>query len=155
MKTLKNFSFAILLVTIGFFFTSAAVIPSKAEVKNSQDNVGYSFEKKESKKDAKVARLERKLSVAKTEKQKVKIQKQLDKVSDKKNDETPILSILALIFAFIFPVVGLILAIIAKKKEGGQLAKIAFILSLVFLILWVLFLVIYIAVVASTLAAVI
>ena len=149
MKTLKNFSFAILLLTIGFFFTSAAVVPSKAELKNDQDNVGYSFEKKESKKDAKVTRLERKLSAAKTEKQKVKIQKQLDRVSDKKNDETPILSILALVFAFVFPIVGLILAIMAKKKEGGQLAQIAFILSIVFIAIWLIALIIYIAAFAS------
>jgi hypothetical protein len=61
---------------------------------------------------------------------------------------------LALIFAFVFPLVGLILAIIAKKKEGTQLAKIAFILSLVFLILTVLFIVLYIALFAAAFAVI-
>lgn len=45
-------------------------------------------------------------------------------------------SILAIIFAFIFPVVGLILAIVAKKDNPeDSLAKAAFIVSLVYLII--------------------
>ena len=48
------------------------------------------------------------------------------------------MSIAAIIFAFIMPVVGLILAIIAKKKDSDdKLAKAAFIISLVFIILGV------------------
>lgn len=46
------------------------------------------------------------------------------------------MSIAAIIFAFLMPVVGLILAIIAKKKDSeDKLAKAAFIISLVFIIL--------------------
>ena len=46
------------------------------------------------------------------------------------------MSIAAIILAFIFPVVGLILAIIAKKKDADdKLAKAAFIISLVFIII--------------------
>ena len=42
------------------------------------------------------------------------------------------MSIAAIIFAFIMPVVGLILAIIAKKKDpDDKLAKAAFIISIV------------------------
>ncbi len=42
------------------------------------------------------------------------------------------MSIAAIILAFIFPVVGLILAIIAKKKDpDDKLAKAAFIISIV------------------------
>ena len=45
------------------------------------------------------------------------------------------MSIAAIIFAFLFPVVGLILAIIAKKKNSNDtLAKVAFVLSLIFTI---------------------
>lgn len=48
------------------------------------------------------------------------------------------MSIAAIIFAFIMPVVGLILAIIAKKNDSDdKLAKAAFIISLVFIILGV------------------
>ena len=44
------------------------------------------------------------------------------------------MSIAAIIFAFIMPVVGLILAIIAKKKDpDDKLAKAAFIISIVIL----------------------
>lgn len=44
------------------------------------------------------------------------------------------MSIAAIILAFIFPVVGLILAIIAKKKDpDDKLAKAAFIISIVIL----------------------
>ncbi|MBR6695448.1 MAG: hypothetical protein IKL70_03440 [Oscillospiraceae bacterium] len=46
------------------------------------------------------------------------------------------MSIAAIIFAFLFPVAGLILAIIAKKKDSeDKLAKAAFIISLIFTIL--------------------
>lgn len=42
------------------------------------------------------------------------------------------MSIAAIIFAFIMPIVGLILAIIAKKKDpDDKLAKAAFIISIV------------------------
>lgn len=48
------------------------------------------------------------------------------------------MSIAAIIFAFIMPVVGLILAIIAKKNDSDdKLAKAAFIISLVFIIIGV------------------
>ena len=48
------------------------------------------------------------------------------------------MSIAAIIFAFIMPVVGLILGIIAKKKDpDDKLAKAAFIISLVFIIIGV------------------
>ena len=44
------------------------------------------------------------------------------------------MSIAAIIFAFIMPIVGLILAIIAKKKDpDDKLAKAAFIISIVIL----------------------
>lgn len=56
------------------------------------------------------------------------------------------MSIVALIFAFLFPFVGLILAIVAKKKEGeNALNKWALILSVIFIIIWI------IAIVAGTL----
>ncbi len=46
------------------------------------------------------------------------------------------MSIAAIIFAFLMPVVGLILAIIAKKKNSEDtLAKVAFVISLIFVIL--------------------
>lgn len=45
------------------------------------------------------------------------------------------MSVAAIVLAFIFPVVGLILAIIAKKKDSeDKIAKVAFVISLVFLI---------------------
>ena len=44
------------------------------------------------------------------------------------------MSIAAIIFAFLMPVVGLILAIIAEKKNGEDtLTKVAFVLSLIFM----------------------
>jgi hypothetical protein len=50
-----------------------------------------------------------------------------------------VLEILALIFAFLIPIVGLILAIIAKNQGGGLLATLAFWISIVLLILIVLY----------------
>lgn len=55
-------------------------------------------------------------------------------------------SIVAIIGAFVFPVVGLIFGIIAKKENpDDKLAKVAFILSLIFLIIYVVSLVGFIA----------
>ena len=117
------------------FLTSSATYPSsvgKGEGVGKEESV-----KKQNKKEAQIMRLENKISKAKSETKKQKLQNRIDKISEG-NDDTQTLSILALVFAFIFPVVGLILAIIAKKQEGGKLAQIAFILSLVFIIIWVL-----------------
>ncbi len=69
------------------------------------------------------------------------------------------MAIVALILAFIFPLIGLILAIIAKKQiketgEGGEgLATAALILSIVFMaigLIWLLFVFIAILGAAST-----
>lgn len=47
-------------------------------------------------------------------------------------------SIVAIIGAFICPVIGLVFAILAKKEDPNDgLAKLAFILSLIFVILYV------------------
>ena len=57
------------------------------------------------------------------------------------------MSIAAIIFAFLMPVVGLILAIIAKKKNSNDtLAKVAFVLSLIFTILSALTVMIFMAI---------
>lgn len=49
------------------------------------------------------------------------------------------MSIAAIIFTFLIPVVGLILAILAKKKNPDDtLAKVSFVISLIFVILGVL-----------------
>ncbi len=57
------------------------------------------------------------------------------------------MSIAAIIFAFLMPVVGLILAIIAKKKNGEDtLTKVAFVLSLIFTILSALTVMIFMAI---------
>ena len=57
------------------------------------------------------------------------------------------MSIAAIIFAFLFPVVGLILAIIAKKKNSNDtLTKVAFVLSLIFTILSALTVMIFMAI---------
>ena len=57
------------------------------------------------------------------------------------------MAIAAIIFAFLFPVVGLILAIIAKKKNGEDtLTKVAFVLSLIFTILSALTVMIFMAI---------
>ena len=49
------------------------------------------------------------------------------------------MSIVAIILAFIFPVIGLILAIVAKKKDSeDKLAKTAFVISLIMVILGVI-----------------
>lgn len=57
------------------------------------------------------------------------------------------MSIAAIIFAFLFPVVGLILAIVAKKKNSNDtLAKVAFVLSLIFTILSALTVMIFMAI---------
>ena len=57
------------------------------------------------------------------------------------------MSIAAIIFAFLMPVVGLILAIIAKKKNSNDtLAKVPFVLSLIFTILSALTVMIFMAI---------
>ena len=57
------------------------------------------------------------------------------------------MSIAAIIFAFLMPAVGLILAIIAKKKDSNDtLAKVAFVLSLIFTILSALTVMIFMAI---------
>ena len=57
------------------------------------------------------------------------------------------MSIAAIIFAFLMPVVGLILAIIAEKKNGEDtLTKVAFVLSLIFTILSALTVMIFMAI---------
>jgi hypothetical protein len=151
MKTIKFLSLMMLFSFAWMFLTSSATYPSsvgKGEGVGKEESV-----KKQAKKEAQIMRLENKISKAKSETKKQKLQNRIDKISEG-NDDTQTLSILALVFAFIFPVVGLILAIIAKKQEGGKLAQIAFILSLVFLILWVLYLVVYIALFAAAFAAI-
>jgi Flp pilus assembly protein TadB len=151
MNTIKFLSFTVLFSFALMFLTSASTYPTsvgKGEGVGKEESV-----KKQNKKESQIMRLENKISKAKSEAKKQRLQNRIDKISEG-NDDTQTLSILALVFAFIFPVVGLILAIIAKKQEGGKLAQIAFILSLVFLILWVLSLVVYIALFAAAFAAI-
>jgi hypothetical protein len=150
MKAVQNFSVVLLMAISCLFFSSFSVVPAST---TSTDGVGHkSSVKKEEKQQAKVAKLEAKIEKATSAKQKARLEAKLAKTKAPKEEN--ILSILALVFAFIFPVVGLILAIIAKKKEGTQLAQIAFILSLVFLILGVLFIILYIALFAAAFAVI-
>jgi preprotein translocase subunit SecG len=69
-------------------------------------------------------------------------------MSDNNNQVAPNsnLSVIALVLSFVFPIAGLIVSIFARKeiresngqKGGDQLAKTAFILSIVFLVIQVL-----------------
>jgi hypothetical protein len=151
MKTIKFLSLSMLFSFAWMFLTSSAVLPTSVGV---GEGVGKEESvKKQAKKEAQILRLENKISKAKSETKKQKLQNRIDKISGEK-EETPIISILALVFAFIFPLVGLILAIIAKKQEGGKIAQIAFIVSLVFLIIWLIFLIAYIALFATALSTI-
>ena len=137
---IMNYFMTIVLATLGLvFLTSAAVLPDAAvETVPPVEKTTATKKalKKEQRKAAKLERLQARYERAATTKQKMRIQHKINQVNEAKEATT--LEILALIFAFLFPLVGLILAIIARKQGGGTLANVAFWISLIFLILAVL-----------------
>ncbi len=130
--------FTLFICSLGLlFFTSAAVAPASI-VEEVPPVERTTLSKKELRKqlrqEARVARLETRLERATSDRRKLRLQKRIDN-AQQQNDDIAILSIVALVFAFIFPIVGLILAIIARNKGGGLIADLAFWISLIFLIL--------------------
>lgn len=140
MQFVNKLSTITLLLMMTIFFTSASIAP-KVSVEEAppveKTKVSKKAAKKQLRQQKKVNRLKVKLAKAKTEKQKTRLQKKITKTQNQEQD-VQLLSILALIFAFIFPIVGLILAIIAQNRGGGLLADLAFWISIIFLILFVL-----------------
>jgi hypothetical protein len=134
--------FTLFICTLGlFFFTSAAVAPAKVVEENPpvERNVLSKKEmKKQLRQQARVARLEARMQRASSDKRKLRLQKRIDDVQQGKDAEVTILSVLALIFAFVFAPVGLILAIISRKNGGGILADIAFWVSIVVIIVYII-----------------
>ncbi|MFK7796060.1 MAG: hypothetical protein AB8E82_01305 [Aureispira sp.] len=148
-STYKLFTLFILSLSL-LFFTSAAVAPAKVieETPVEKNTLSKKELKKQARKQAKLTRLEARLQKATNDKQKTRIKKRIVATKNGTNEVTT-LEILAIIFAVLFPLVGLILAIIAKKNGGGVLATVAFWVSLVLLILIVLYIILAITLFAS------
>jgi hypothetical protein len=128
------------------FFTSAAVAPAKVVEETPVEKTTLSKKelKKQARQQAKLTRLEARLQKAANDQQKARIKKRIVAtknagITTNMGIDLQVLEILALIFAFLIPIVGLILAIIAKNQGGGLLATLAFWISIVLLILIVLY----------------
>lgn len=124
------------------FFTSAAVAPAKVVEETPVERTTLSQKelKKQLRQQARVARLEIRLERATSDQRKMRLQKRIDQT--KQTKEVTVLGILALVFAFVFAPVGLILAVIAKNNDGGFIADLAFWISLIFIIAVVVWIVI-------------
>lgn len=134
------------------FFTSAAVAPAKVVEETPVERTTLSQKqlKKQLRQQARVTRLEARLGRATTDRQKVRLQDRINSIdTQKETKETTTLAIIALIFAFLFPLVGLILAIIAKKNGGGGVATAAFWISLIFTILAVIGIILFFVIFAA------
>lgn len=144
MKSIQKLSTLALLFICITFFMSASVVPThKVEKEYTEVKKASKKEKRASAKEAKqqlrkqvrVAKLQTKLAKATNEKTKTRLQKKIDANKDM---DVEILSIIALIFAFVFPPVGLVLAIIARNNGGGLIADIAFWVSIILIILYLI-----------------
>lgn len=145
MKSIQKLSTLALLFICITFFMSASVVPThKVEKEYTEVKKASKKEKRASAKEAKqqlrkqvrVAKLQTKLAKANNQKTKTRLQKKIDA---NKAVDVEVLSILALIFAFIFPILGLVLAIIARNNGGGLIADLAFWISIIFLIIIVIY----------------
>ena len=131
MKIMNYFLTLVLCAVSLTFLTAASVAPEVVETAPPVEKKATS--KKEVRKAAKLERLQKRYDRVTSAKAKTRIQHKINQVNESKEATT--LEILALVFAFLFPLVGLILAIMARKQGGGTLANVAFWLSLIFLIL--------------------
>lgn len=120
-----------------FCATAVAPPPVKEMPPAKKERTQWRAQKQHQKR---LLRLERRLARTTSPKAKARIQHKITQ-HQAAQLEVAILSILALIFAFVFPIVGLILAIIARNQGGGLLALLAFWISIVFLILFVIFII--------------
>lgn len=122
------------------FLTSASVAPDAtppAEKEASKKE--QRFQKRQA---AKLERLNQRLAKAKNDKTKARLQFKIQQTQVQQAEsagDIEILSVVALIFAFLLPPLGLILAIIAKNRGGGLIAEIAFWVGLVLTVLWLVY----------------
>lgn len=139
--------FTLFICSLGLlFFTSAAVAPAKVVEENppvERTTLSKKQLRKQLRQQARLAKLEARLEKATSDKRKLRLKKRIDAVNQGQDDEVTILSVIAFIFAFVFAPVGLVLAIIARKNGGGILADLAFWISLVVIIVYLVLLILW------------
>lgn len=124
-----------LAVLVSMTLCSASVLPQAVAPPVEKKAVA----KKAARKTARLHRLQQRYERATAPKVRLRLQDRIDRLQH--HQETTTLEILALIFAILFPPVGLILAIIAKSNGGGTIANVAFWISLVQVIISVVILI--------------
>lgn len=139
--------FTLFICSLGLlFFTSAAVAPAKVVEENppvERTTLSKKQLRKQLRQQARLSRLEARLEKATSTKKKLRLQKKIKAVQQNDDAEVTILSVIAFIFAFVFAPVGLILAIIARKNGGGILADLAFWISLIVIIVYLVLLIVW------------
>jgi methionine-rich copper-binding protein CopC len=141
MQMIQKLSISVLLLFLTLFLTSASIAP-KTMVEKAPPVEKTKLTKKAAKKQLKqqkrVSYLKNKLAKAKTEKQKTRLRQRIAQNETGQAMDIEILSIIALVFAFLFAPLGLVLALIALKRGGGLIAEIAFWVSLIVIAIYLL-----------------